>query len=117
MTKAEMVEKLAGMWGGISNRQAADNLDSLVEFVRTTVKKDKVLRIPNLGTFQLRSVKRRKARNPRTGEEITIPARNKVAFKPAKALTDSVQRAPRKTAAKKTAAKKTTAKKAARKKR
>ena len=108
MTKAEMVEKLAQAWGGISNRQAADNLDSLVEFIRATVKKDKVLRVPNLGTFQLRSVKRRKARNPRTGEEITIPARNKVAFKPAKALTDSVQRAARKkAAAKKTAAKKT----------
>lgn len=106
MTKAEMVEKLAETWGGISNRQAADNLDSFVEFIRTTVKKDKVLRIPNLGTFQLRSVKRRKARNPRTGEEITIPARNKVAFKPAKALTDSVQRAARKKAAPKKAAKK-----------
>ena len=53
MTKAEMVEKLAGMWGGISNRQAADNLDSLVEFVRTTVKKDKVLRIPNPGDLSV----------------------------------------------------------------
>ena len=105
MTKAEMVEKLAETWGGISNRQAADNLDSLVEFITKTVKKDKGLRIPNLGTFALRSVKRRKARNPRTGEEITIPARNKVAFKPAKALTDSVQRAPRKKAAKKVARK------------
>ena len=114
MTKAEMVEKLAETWGGISNRQAADNLDSFVEFIRTTVKKDKVLRIPNLGTFQLRSVKRRKARNPRTGEEITIPARNKVAFKPAKSLTDSVQRAARKKVAKKAAPKKA-AKKAARK--
>ena len=116
MTKAEMVEKLAETWGGISNRQAADNLDSFVEFITKTVKKDKGLRIPNLGTFQLRSVKKRKARNPRTGETIDIPARNKVAFKPAKALADAVQRAPRKKAAKKAAPKKA-AKKVARKRR
>ena len=41
MTKAEMVEKLAETWGGISNRQAADNLDSLWSLFEQQSKKTK----------------------------------------------------------------------------
>ena len=122
MTKTEMVKKLGETWGEASNRAAADKLDSFVEFITKTVKKDKELKIPNLGTFRLRQLKRRKGRNPQTGEQITIPARKKVAFTPAKVFKESIlgpakKTAAKKTAAKKTAAKKTAAKKVARKKR
>ena len=116
MTKTEMVKKLGETWGEASNRAAADKLDSLVEFITKTVKKDKELKIPNLGTFRLRQLKRRKGRNPQTGEVITIPARKKVAFTPAKVFKESILGPARKTAAKKTAAKKTAAKKTAAKK-
>ena len=100
MTKTEMVKKLADDWGGISNRQADDNLTALVTFITKTVKKDKELRIPNLGTFRLRQLKRRTGRNPQTGEKITIKARRKVAFTPSKAFKEGILGAPR-TAAKK----------------
>ena len=59
MTKSEMAKKLAEMWGGLSSRQVNDNLDSLVAFITKTVKKDKVLKIANLGTFRLRQLKAR----------------------------------------------------------
>ena len=74
MTKSDMVKKLAETWGGQSNRQANDQLDQLVDFITKTVKKDKVLKIPNLGTFRLRQLKARTGRNPQTGEPIQIPA-------------------------------------------
>lgn len=95
MTKTEMVKKLAETWGGITNRQAGENLDAFVEFVAKTVKKEKELKIPNLGTFRLRQLKARKGRNPQTGESIRIPARKKVAFTPAKVFKDSILPAPR----------------------
>jgi nucleoid DNA-binding protein len=75
MTKSEMVKKLAQSWGGISNRQANDNLTALVDFVGKTVKKEKALKIPS---------------NPQTGEPINIPARKKVGFTPAKVFKESV---------------------------
>jgi len=106
MTKTEMVKKLGETWGEASNRAAADKLDSFVEFITKTVKKDKELKIPNLGTFRLRQLKRRKGRNPQTGETITIPARKKVAFTPAKVFKESILGPARKTAAKKAAPKK-----------
>jgi DNA-binding protein HU-beta len=90
MTKSEMVKKLAENWGGISNRQADENLTGLIDLISKTVKKDKVLKIPNLGTFRLRQTKARTGRNPQTGEPIKIPARRKVGFTAAKAFKESI---------------------------
>lgn len=90
MTKSEMVKKLAETWGGIPNRQADQNLTDLVDFITKTVKKDKVLKIPNLGTFRLRQLKARTGRNPQTGEPIKIPARKKVGFTAAKVFKESI---------------------------
>ena len=90
MTKSEMVKKLAETWGGIPNRQADQNLTDLVEFIAKTVKKDKVLKIPNLGTFRLRQLKARTGRNPQTGEPIKIPARKKVGFTAAKVFKENI---------------------------
>lgn len=90
MTKSEMVKKLAESWGGISSRQADENLNALIDFIGKTVKKEKVLKIPNLGTFRLRQTKARTGRNPQTGEPIKIPARKKVAFTASKALKEAI---------------------------
>ena len=90
MTKSEMVKKLAEGWGGISNRQANDNLDALVVLIAKTVKKDKVLKIPDLGTFRLRQLKARTGRNPQTGEAMKIPARKKVGFSAAKVFKEFI---------------------------
>jgi len=90
MTKSEMVKKLAETWGSISNRQADDNLAGLIDFISKTVKKDKVLKIPSLGTFRLRQTKARMGRNPQTGEPLKIPARRKVGFTAAKAFKESI---------------------------
>lgn len=90
MTKSEMVKKLAESWGGISSRQADENLNALIEFIGKTVKREKVLKIPNLGTFRLRQTKARTGRNPQTGEPIKIPARKKVGFTASKALKEAI---------------------------
>jgi DNA-binding protein HU-beta len=90
MTKSEMVKKLSESWGGISIRQANDNLDVLIDLIGKTVKKEKVLKIPNLGSFKLRQTKARTGRNPQTGEPIKIPARRKVGFTPAKTFKEAI---------------------------
>lgn len=90
MTKSEMVKKLAEIWGGIPNRQADANLTALVDLIGKTVKKDKVLKITNLGTFRLRQTKARMGRNPQTGEPIKISARKKVGFTAAKVFKESI---------------------------
>jgi len=90
MTKSQMVQKLAESWGGISNRQAGEQLSALIDFVTKTVKKEKSLKIATLGTFRLRQLKARTGRNPQTGEPIKIPARKKVGFTPARVFKEAI---------------------------
>jgi len=90
MTKSQMVQKLAESWGGISNRQAGEQLSALIDFVTKTVKKEKSLKIATLGTFRLRQLKARTGRNPQTGEPIKIPARKKVGFTPARVFKEAL---------------------------
>jgi len=90
MTKSQMVQKLAESWGGISNRQAGEQLSALIDFVTKTVKKEKTLKIATLGTFRLRQLKARTGRNPQTAEPIKIPARKKVGFTPARVFKEAL---------------------------
>ena len=46
--------------------------------------------ISGFGTFEVRTRAARTGRNPRTGEDITIPEQKTPAFKAGKALKDSV---------------------------
>jgi len=96
MTKSEMVKKLAETWGGIPNRQADEHLQNFVDFITKTVKKEKALKIPKLGTFRLRQMKARIGRNPQTGAELKIPARKKVGFTASKEFKESILGAARK---------------------
>jgi DNA-binding protein HU-beta len=44
--------------------------------------------LTGFGTFAVTERKERKGRNPRTGEEMTIPASKTVKFKPGKGLSE-----------------------------
>jgi DNA-binding protein HU-beta len=46
------------------------------------------MRWGGIGSFKVRQRKPRKGRNPRTGEELQIPARKVITFSPAKALKE-----------------------------
>jgi len=90
MTKAELIEKMA-QDVGISMAVANKALDSFVDSVKTALKKkDGKITLVGFGTFSKVRRKARKGRNPATGEEIKIKARNVVTFKPGKALKDAI---------------------------
>jgi len=64
-------------------------IDSLVESVIDQMKReDGKLTIVGFGTFKSTMKKRKKGRNPRTGETIEIPARRVVKFIPGKKLKE-----------------------------
>ena len=90
MTKAELVQQMAKD-AGISKAAAGKALDSFVDGVSKALKKkDGKITLTGFGTFSKVHRKARKGRNPATGEEIKIKARNAVKFKPGKALKDAV---------------------------
>lgn len=48
------------------------------------------IELRNFGVFEVKRRQGRKARNPRTGQEVFVPARNVVTFKPGKIMNDRV---------------------------
>ncbi|MFC1479912.1 HU family DNA-binding protein [Candidatus Omnitrophota bacterium] len=52
--------------------------------------KSRVIRLPELGTFQMKTRKARKGRNPQTGRTIKIAAKKVVTFKGGKSLSKSL---------------------------
>jgi DNA-binding protein HU-beta len=65
-------------------------LTTFLQAIESEIISGKKARIDKLGVLFAKERASRKGRNPQTGEEITIPASKKVAFRPAKSLRDAV---------------------------
>jgi DNA-binding protein HU-beta len=90
MTKADLIEKMAED-AGITKAAAGTALESLVTNVSKALKKkDGKVTLVGFGTFSKVRRKARKGRNPQTGEDIKIKAKNVVKFKAGKKLLDSI---------------------------
>ena len=89
MNKQDLVAVVAES-GGLSKAKAGDVVDAIFEAVQKALKKKQEVRLVGFGTFSTSKRKAGKGRNPRTGEEIKIPASTSVRFKAGKALKDAV---------------------------
>jgi DNA-binding protein HU-beta len=90
MTKADLVKTLKEQAGLTTLAQAEAAYDGLFRIIASTLKKGDILSIQGFGSFKVVDRKARKGRNPRTGEEINIPASKAVKFTPGKALKESL---------------------------
>lgn len=90
MTKAELIEKVAEK-AELTKKATEEVVDALFSTVQESlIEGDKVV-ISGFGTFEVRERAGRTGRNPRTGEEILIPAQKAPAFKAGKVLKDAVK--------------------------
>ena len=81
LTKKDLVLAVAKQTGITQvdvKRVVQRTLDHLVE----SLKEGKTIELRNFGVFAVKRRKARKARNPRTGEEVHVPAKNVATFKP-----------------------------------
>jgi DNA-binding protein HU-beta len=90
MTKAELVKALKEQAGLSTLAQAETSYDKLFVLISETLKKGDPVAISGFGVFKVVERKARKGRNPRTGEEIRIPASKAVKFTPGKALKENL---------------------------
>jgi DNA-binding protein HU-beta len=74
----------------MTKKKANEVLEDLVGNIVKNLKKGNRIRIPGLGILQVRKRAARMGRNPATGEAISIPAKKKIAFRPAKELKEAV---------------------------
>ena len=99
MNKAALIEAITKLSKRFETKAAAaDALDAVLQAIMDglkvkTKKKPKELPLVQLigfGTFKVKQRPKRKGRNPKTKEEITIPASRTIVFKPGKKLKEMV---------------------------
>lgn len=86
MSKKVIVDKIADKLG-LTQKAAAETLDAVAEAIKETVESSatgSLIRIPPLGNFKKVHRAERAARNPQTGEAITIAAHDAIVFKQSK---------------------------------
>lgn len=91
MTKEELISKIAGD-AKITKVQARAALESIIDGIRKTVKKNGRLALVGFGSFIRSNRKARIGRNPRTGKEIKIAAKKVIRFKAGKALLEHLNK-------------------------
>jgi DNA-binding protein HU-beta len=88
MNKGDLVIEVARAVS--TKREAQMAVDCILETITRTLKKKEEVTLSGFGTFKVSKRKARTGRNPRTGEELKIKAKNVPKFSAGKALRDAV---------------------------
>lgn len=83
MTKANIIELISDKTG-FTGTEVKVVVEAFLQEVKNCMMEDKALEIRGFGTFKVRNFKARTARNPKSGEEVMVPARKKVVLKVSK---------------------------------
>ncbi len=90
MNKMELIAAVADSTD-LSRAKATEVVDALFGAIEGALKKKEEVRLVGFGTFVTANRAATTGRNPRTGEEMQIPASISVKFKAGKGLKDAVQ--------------------------
>ena len=89
MNKAELIDAIASE-SGLTKADAKRALDGFVAVTSGALKKGDKISLVGFGTFGVSSRAARTGRNPQTGKEIKIAAKNVVRFKAGAELSGKV---------------------------
>ena len=97
MTKKELAGKIAKQFG-ITQLLALEAVQMVFDGIIETLLHEGRIELRNFGVFEVKKRRARKARNPRTGERLSVPAKRAVTFKPGREMEQRVnelKRSPR----------------------
>ena len=91
MTKKELAKAISEELG-IPSLVALQAVQGVFDGITETLVEQGRIEFRNFGVFEVRKRKPRKARNPRTGENVKVPAKLVVAFMPGREMKERVGR-------------------------
>ena len=91
MTKKEMARAIAEETG-LTQLQAIEVVQRVFHGIIETLLAESRIELRNFGVFEVKKHKPRRARNPRTGEKVNVPAKLVVTFKPGKEMEQRVRK-------------------------
>ena len=87
MTKRDIVVKISEELG-VRQVTVAKVVDKVLGHISDSVLRGEKVELRNFGVFKQKARKARLGRNPKTGQEVPIPARKVVYFKPGKIMKE-----------------------------
>ena len=89
LTKADIAKKIADDCGFMKG-EATEIVEKLLDIIKARLIAGEDVMISGFGKWTVKAKKKRKGRNPQTGEDLTISARRVVTFKPSNVLRDAI---------------------------
>ena len=89
MNKAELINAVAEK-AGLSKKDTETVVNATIDVIAGALADGDKVQLVGFGAFEVKSRAERTGRNPKTEEEIKIPASKVPVFKPGKALKDIV---------------------------
>lgn len=80
LTKAQIVEIIAEQ-NGFPRNKSIEILENLIEIIKSTLESGEDVLVSGFGKFCVKEKGRRRGRNPATGADLILDARNVVTFK------------------------------------
>lgn len=91
MNKAELIAEVAEKTG-LSKKDSERSVNATLQTISETIETGEKVQLVGFGVFDVKTREARVGRNPKTKEEIQIPASRVPVFKAGKALKDSVDK-------------------------
>ena len=93
MSKPKIIKELKTKNPNIKSVDLEKIFDLFLEEIIETLLNKKSIEIRSFGTFFVKEIKEKKqARNPKTGENIYVPKRNKLRFRASKRLKELINK-------------------------
>jgi len=90
MTKSGLIEKVAELTPHISKKDTEVVVNTIFDSMTEALRRGERIEIRGFGSFQVKVREAREGRNPKTGEEVHIPAKRTPFFKVGKDLKEMV---------------------------
>ena len=88
-TKNDLIEKIQSEIG-ISLSDSSKIFEEIIEEILSSLENGNDVKISNFGTFSVKKKNPRLGRNPKTGDEKEITARNVISFYPSKTMKNKI---------------------------
>jgi integration host factor subunit beta len=91
MTKSDLIERVALRVPHISKKDTETVVNTIFEIMTDCLRRGDRIEIRGFGSFQVKVREAREGRNPKTGEEVKIPAKRTPFFKVGKELKERIE--------------------------
>ena len=89
LTKADLVNRICDR-SILSKPEAVMVIETLIEIIKKRLESGENVLISSFGKFNIKDKRSRRGRNPHTGEELTLPPRRVVTFRPSGVLRKKI---------------------------